>query len=150
MPSKLSAKVPVPAVLSPSAPSSGKGYKWLFLGLLVVLAAVFLFAFMRSKKEGFGGAAGTILYFYMPGCGHCEKFNPEWEKLQKLVDDNRAPLRLSKLDGTDDANKAVAEQNGVKGFPTIVLEFGGKSKTYDGERTADAVYKWATGMVGSK
>jgi thiol-disulfide isomerase/thioredoxin len=135
---------------SVASASNGKGYKWLFVGLLVILFVVFLIAFFRTKKEGFENGAGNVMYFFMPECGHCQKFNPEWEKLQKMVDDNRASLKLTKIDGTDDANKDLVDQYNVKGFPTIILEYGNKSTPYDGERTADAVYKWATGLVGSK
>ena len=133
-----------------SSKSSGKGYKWLFVILLVILVIVFLYAFMRAKKEGFENGAGNIMYFYMPECGHCKKFNPEWEKLQKMVDDKRAPMTLNKVDGTDDANKDLVNQYNVKGFPTIILEFGNKSSVYNGERTAEAVFKWASGIVGAK
>ena len=133
-----------------SSVSNGKGYKWLFIGLLVILFVVFLVAFFRARKEGFENGAGNVMYFFMPECGHCQKFNPEWEKLQKMVDDNRASLKLTKIDGTDDANKDLVDQYNVKGFPTIILEYGNKSAPYDGERTAEAVYKWATGIVGSK
>ena len=133
-----------------SSNSSGKGYKWLFVVLLVILVIVFLYAFMRAKKEGFENGAGNIMYFYMPECGHCKKFNPEWEKLQKMVDDKRAPMTLNKVDGTDDANKDLVNQYNVKGFPTIILEFGNKSSVYNGERTAEAVFKWASGIVGAK
>jgi len=130
--------------------TGGKGYKWIFIGLLVILTVVFLVAFMRSRKEGFENGAGNVMYFYMPECGHCKKFNPEWEKLQKMVDNERAPLTLNKVDGTDDANKDLVNQYNVKGFPTIIIEFGNKSTVYDGERTADAVFKWASGIVGAK
>jgi thiol-disulfide isomerase/thioredoxin len=133
-----------------SSKSSGKGYKWLFVVLLVILVIVFLYAFMRAKKEGFENGAGNVMYFYMPECGHCKKFNPEWEKLQKMVDDDRAPLTLNKVDGTDEANKDLVNQYNVKGFPTIIVEFGNKSSVYDGERTAEAVFKWASDIVGAK
>lgn len=139
MPSKSKSYAP-----SISIGSSGKGYKWLFLGLLIILLVVFLVAFLRAKKEGFESAAGTLLYFYMPECGHCKKFSPEWEKIQPMVDKNRAPLRLNKVDGTNDSNKELVSQHNVKGFPTIILEFGNKSVEYNGPRTADAVYAWAT------
>ena len=130
--------------------SGGKGYKWLFVTLLIILVVVFLVAFFRAKREGFENGAGKVLYFYMPECGHCQKFNPEWEKLQKMVNEKRAPLTLNKVDGTDDANKDLVNQYNVKGFPTIILEFGNKSSVYDGERTASAVYEWATKIVGAK
>jgi protein disulfide-isomerase A1 len=123
--------------------TNGKGYKWLFLGLLTILLVVFIVAFVRAKKEGFEGGAATVFYFFMPQCGHCQKFNPEWERLQKMVDEKRAPLKLKKVDGTDDANSALVQQHDVKGFPTILMEVGNKSVAYSGQRDADAIYDWA-------
>lgn len=136
--------------MAPRVLSNGKGYKWLFLGLLTVLLVIFIVAFVRAKKEGFQGGSATLMYFFMPECGHCKKFTPEWEKLQGKVDENRAPLRLTKIDGTEEANKEIVNQYNVRGFPTIVLELGAKSHTYDGERTADAVYAWAMKLVEDK
>lgn len=136
--------------LSPIAPRKNM-YKMLFQGLVAVLLILLIVAIVRAMKksrEGFEGGVGNLMYFFMPGCGHCEQFNPEWEKLQGLVDTNRASLKLTKIDGTDDANQALVDQYVVKGFPTIILEIGGKATPYDGkERTADAVFKWATGLL---
>lgn len=131
-------------------PSSPKSYKGLFFGLLLVLAVLFLVAFFRARKEGFEGSTGTLLYFYMPECGHCKKFTPEWEKIQPLVDKERASLRLNKVDGTDDANKDLVRQHNVTGFPTIILEVGSDSFEYKGDRTADAVFAWAMEKMKAK
>ena len=130
--------------------TNGKGYRWLFFGLVVILLVVFLVAFLRARKEGFENGAATLMYFFMPECGHCKKFTPEWEKLQTKVDTDRAPVRLSKIDGTQDANKEVVNQYNVRGFPTVILEKGDESHVYDGERTADAVYSWMMKIVEGK
>lgn len=118
-------------------------YKWLLIGLLVVLGVLLFVSFTRAKREGFEGSAGNLMYFYMPECGHCKKFNPEWEKLQSSVDAERVPMKLNKIDGTDDANKDLVKQYNVNGFPTLILEIGSTPYIYDGERTAEAVLTWA-------
>lgn len=133
------------SVVSPSK-SKKDIYKWLLIGLLVVLGLFLVFSLLK-KKEGFENGAGTLFYFFMPECGHCKKFNPEWEKLQKLVDDNRTAVKLNKIDGTDDVNKDLVSQYGVQGFPTLILEIGGKSNKYEGERTAEAVQKWVSDLL---
>lgn len=133
-----------------SSASNGKGYKWLFFALVVVLLVVFLVAFLRARREGFENGTATLMYFFMPECGHCKKFNPEWEKLQAKVDTDRAPVRLNKIDGTQDVNKEVVNQYNVRGFPTLILEKGNKPHLYDGERTADAVYSWMMKIVDGK
>lgn len=138
MPSTSSPK----SVVAPATPSRNT-YRWLFLGLLLVLAIIVIVALMRAKREPFESGAGTLLYFYMPECGHCKKFNPEWEKLQSMVDEQRAPLKLNKIDGTEGSNKDLVSQHGVEGFPTIILEVGNQAHKYDGDRTASAVLEWA-------
>jgi thiol-disulfide isomerase/thioredoxin len=120
---------------------------WLFIGLLVVLAILLIVSFAKARTEKFEGGSATILYFFMPECGHCKKFNPEWEKLQPMIDSKRLPLRLNKIDGTQESNKDLVNQYGVQGFPTIILEIGNSSKKYDGERTAEAVLDWASKEV---
>lgn len=131
------------SIVSPGNPSSNR-YKKILIVLLIVLGILLVLAFLRAKRESFESGAGTILYFYMPECGHCKKFNPEWEKMQPMVDDKRLPLKLNKIDGTQDSNKDLVNQYGVQGFPTIILEIGNNSHKYDGERTAAAVLDWAT------
>lgn len=144
MPSVSSAK----SVVSPGG-SSKNVYKWIFIGLFVVLVILLIVSFARARREGFAGGAGTILYFYMPGCGHCMKFNPEWEKLQPMIDSKRMPLRLNKIDGTHDGNTDIVNQYSVQGFPTIILEVGSKSFTYNGERKAESLLDWASKKVSA-
>lgn len=145
MPSSMSPK----SLLSPKK-SSKNVYKWMLVGLLVVLAILLVVSFTRAKREGFEGSAGNLMYFYMPECGHCKKFNPEWEKIQPMVDNGRIPMKLNKIDGTDDANKDLVKQYEVNGFPTIILEIGNTPHTYTGERTADAVVAWAKEKLNVK
>jgi thiol-disulfide isomerase/thioredoxin len=133
--------------LSPKK-SYKKVYKWILIGLLVVLGILLIVSIMRKKREGFESGAGKLMYFYMPGCGHCNEFNPQWEKMQSKIDQDRLALTLTKIDGTDDANKDLVNQYKVNGFPTIILEIGSNSSTYDGERTADALYAWCKDKLG--
>lgn len=142
------------SLLSPKK-STKNVYKWMLVGLLVVLGILLVVSFTRAKREGFEGGAGNLMYFHMPECGHCKKFNPEWEKLQPLVDAERVPMKLNKIDGTDDANKDLVDQYKVNGYPTIILEIGDKSYTFgsdptDGDRNADNVLKWAKNKLGVK
>lgn len=129
--------------------SSGRGYTWLFFGLLLVLLAVFLYAFFKAKKEGFENATGNLMYFYIPECPYCKQLAPELDKLQTMIDEKRAPIKLNRINGEDAANKEVLEQYKISAYPALILEYGDKATPYSGERTADAVFKWATGITGS-
>lgn len=87
------------------------------------------------KKEMFAGASTQIEYYTMAGCPHCEKFNPEWERLVGLA--KAEGIQTVKYDAREDRDKV--REAGVDGFPTIRLIRNGKSKTYEGPRKADAI-----------
>lgn len=120
----------------------------LFVKILIVLLAFGLVVFVLSalggnntpppppQEEGFSGAVPIEAhYYYMDGCGHCEKFSPEWDKFTKSY---KGPVKLKKInmkDAEDDLKKYE-----VDGFPTVVvIDDQGKSKHYDGDRTKSAL-----------
>ena len=63
--------------------------------VLQLLAAFIVFGlfslvlnFLNLTKEGLtAGASGgghAMVYFYMDGCPHCDKFAPEWDKFAPI------------------------------------------------------------------
>lgn len=50
-------------------------------------------------------------------CGHCKRLEPEYAKASKPLE--AEGITLAKVDATEEPNKALAEEFGVKGFPTI-------------------------------
>ncbi|KAH8515890.1 hypothetical protein Peur_047283 [Populus x canadensis] len=110
-----------------------------------------------------------VVEFYAPWCGHCKKLAPEYEKAASILSSNDPQVVLAKVDANEDANKEIASQYDVKGFPTIViLRKGGKSvQEYKGPREADGIVEYlkkqsgpasaelksdddATGFIGDK
>ncbi|KAI5597582.1 hypothetical protein BDE02_02G075100 [Populus trichocarpa] len=111
----------------------------------------------------------VVVEFYAPWCGHCKKLAPEYEKAASILSSNDPQVVLAKVDANEDANKEIASQYDVKGFPTIViLRKGGKSvQEYKGPREADGIVEYlkkqsgpasaelksdddATGFIGDK
>ena len=50
-------------------------------------------------------------------CGHCKRLEPEYAKASEPLQEEG--ITLVKVDSTEEANKPLAEEFGVKGFPTI-------------------------------
>jgi thiol-disulfide isomerase/thioredoxin len=113
----------------------------LVVGLLLVL----LVLLRQSVVDGFqdAGAGGSdlkVIIAKADWCGHCKRAAPEFERLV-----NASPIRLA--DGRQavvemldaDQQKSEVAALGVKGFPTIMIQKGGKNIEYPGERTYEGV-----------
>ena len=84
----------------------------------------------RIKKED-----KILVYFYMPKCPYCVKFNPMWEDLKKKKKDKGILFR--KVDGTKSENSEFTETFGIKSYPTLILVKNSTFKTYKKERTLE-------------
>ena len=73
-----------------------------------------------------------LYYFYMNGCGYCTRFNPVWDAFSKKYQGN---VLLKKIERAD-AGSLLNKYN-VRGFPTVILDKGNSSKTFNMDRTVD-------------
>jgi len=110
----------------------------IFLGalLLVVLTMLYLFKINFGIENFENEKSKKLVYFYMKGCGHCEKFSPIWDEFSN---NNKSSIKTYKLERTLAGDKI--NKYDVKGFPTILLlgENNEKIKEYDGDRTVDSL-----------
>ncbi|CAN1176144.1 Protein disulfide-isomerase [Linum perenne] len=82
-----------------------------------------------------------VVEFYAPWCGHCKSLAPEYEKAASVLSSHDPPIALAKVDANEDANRNLAIQYDIKGFPTLkILRKGGKSvQDYKGPREAEGI-----------
>jgi protein disulfide-isomerase-like protein len=120
------------------------------LFLVAVLGALWcLRNYIHKNMEGFESSIATfeddiadgegekLVMFYADWCPHCKNLMPAWDEATAEVGEKK----MMKIDvgGSSDDEKALMEEHGVSGFPTIMaFEDGAKKAEYNGERTKDA------------
>jgi thioredoxin-like negative regulator of GroEL len=103
-----------------------------------ILLLVALFGtWMYSHRTEMFSSPVVVEFYYMNGCGWCEKFMPEWEKYQAQA--TAAGIQCKKIEAQD-AGDNLTKYN-IHGFPTVIIIRDGQATEYDGERTADALMK---------
>ncbi|KAG8383885.1 hypothetical protein BUALT_Bualt04G0060700 [Buddleja alternifolia] len=91
-----------------------------------------------------------VVEFYAPWCGHCKNLAPEYEKAASVLSSHDPPIVLAKVDANEEANREIATEYQVQGFPTIkILRNGGKNiQDYKGPREADGIVDYLKKQVG--
>jgi len=76
-----------------------------------------------------------LVFLYMNGCSWCEKFAPEWTKMENKYAN---VLSLHKIERNDPDAKKYSEH--VAGYPTLLLEKkDGKIVKFAGQRTVEGI-----------
>lgn len=109
--------------------------------IAVLLLLVGLYFLMGGKLiEKFTGEdKPKVVYYFLPGCGWCQKFMPEWEKFTKLA--KTEGMETQKVNAQENAEEVT--KKGITAFPTIHVVKDGKPTEYNGDRTAEDLLKFA-------
>lgn len=88
----------------------------------------------------------VLVEFYAPWCGHCKKLAPEYSKAAKKLKELNSNVFLAKVDST--VEKASAEKQQVKGYPTLKFFVNGVASEYTGGRTEEEILLWLSKKTG--
>jgi thiol-disulfide isomerase/thioredoxin len=83
--------------------------------------------------------------YYAPWCTFSKQLMPVWEELEKHYEGS--PCTVKKVDC--DENKQAAQDEDIKGFPTIILEKESKKIVYSGPRTVEALKTFVDGQMAA-
>merc|ERR1712087_857402 len=85
-----------------------------------------------------GGDKDVFVEYYAPGCGHCKRLAPEYEKVGEAFSDVESVI-VAKADATE--NDFPED---IKGFPTLLFYPKGQTTAvkYSGDRKQEAIIEF--------
>lgn len=92
-----------------------------------------------------GNKNAKVVLYYASWCGYSKQFLPEWEKFVKSASNSLPNIQTQAISCENGTEKQCAEQ-GVEGYPTILVHLDNRVIAYDGERSAKALTSYCKKM----
>lgn len=110
-------------------------------GMILLVVAVILFWFLRSRTEGFDSGANTFTLYYADWCPHCKTVKPvfaDWSK-NGSVQVKGQTVFTTMVEEASIKDKSVP----VKGYPTMLLKKAdGSYVEFSGDRSPQGWESW--------
>jgi len=101
-----------------------------------------------NNSDGNNGSDPMLIMYYANWCGHCKRAKPEF---QRLMDSYQGNVKVSMIDCEAPENKGIAQEQQIKGFPTIRYYPSGLNENfqeYSGDRTYSNFIEYLNGVSG--
>ena len=88
-----------------------------------------------------------LIYFFMDGCGWCERFLPQWNLIKDKIESKDLkyikPYEFESIElKSNERALKIQKHVEVKGFPTIVVKINDEYYKYEGNRTINDILKF--------
>lgn len=114
---------------------------FLMIASLISIPILIIYLLKSITNESFDyNPHKELIFFSMPGCGHCENFKPTWDLLVKNYG-NIKDIELIQV--ISNQKPELVEKFEIQGFPTILfIKDSQKVSEYKGDRSYEDLVKY--------
>eukprot|EP00960_Hanusia_phi_P075813 768471-Hanusia_phi.AAC.3 len=87
-------------------------------------------------------APHVLVEFFAPWCGHCQKFEPVYQKVASHLRMERVNVMLAKVNAIEEPK--LAQSVGVMGFPSLYWYAYGRMRRYEGGKRNSSMVEWVS------
>lgn len=116
--------------------------------LLSLFAAVGAIELTKESWDEKTAGKSVFVKFFAPWCGHCKAMKKDWDKLMKEYASHESIL-VADVDCIGEG-KAMCDEVGVEGFPTIKYGDPANLEDYEGGRELSELQKFAKDNLGPR